>query len=149
MILDRKFSQFWHRNVISRNKRQSPLRVTYFSRAQNALREKNAKLLFLMMNRKSKSGAGLEDAARNIEAVCYRKKKREKKHVRTRAGYSRGHSLNGSTILGHSSKRHNASSMTGNAWFWWNQVRPESRIKPCTGAMKSSAIDTVCSHTSI
>lgn len=54
-----------------------------------------------------------------IPAVCNRKKKREREKERNTlvVDYSRGHSLNDSTILGHSSKRHNASSMTGNARF--------------------------------
>lgn len=82
---------------------------------------------FLTICPTSKSDAG-RDAARNIRAVCIEKKGEKK--TRAHAGrLHRGHSLNGSTILGHSSKRHNASSMTRNAWFWWNQVRRESRIK--------------------
>jgi len=93
-------------------------KVAFRSRRQNVASPEECEII----SRRSaayRNANGLEDAARDTGGLHRKKRgrKKEKKKKHARAGYSRGYSLNDSTMLGHSSKRHNTSSMTGNAQF--------------------------------
>jgi len=94
-------------------------KVTFRSRRQNVASPEECEII----SRRSaahRNANGLEDAARDTGGLHQKKKeggKKEKKKKHARDGYSHGYSLNDSTMLGHSSKRHNTSSMTGNAQF--------------------------------
>lgn len=55
--------------------------------------------------------------------------------------------LNDFTVLGHSSRRHNANSMTGNARFRWNQTRIESRrVSIPASSLLGEPLFTISSH---
>lgn len=141
-ILKWTFHFWYERNITPRSVCTSmSFKVTFRGREQNvSSREKNTKLFLddLPRSRRCRS------RYRQLEPK--KRGKRGKKKKRARAGYSRGYSLNDSTMLGHSSKRYNASSMTGNAQFRWNQVRRDTQIKHVTSAMKSFVVDTVFLH---
>lgn len=125
------------RNSFAARTSQSRLEPCAFRARKNAAPREECEIIFLDgLYRTAKRAVSKMPLA--IPAACTEKKKkkkgkrREKKERARGSTNSRGHSLNDSTILGHSSKRHNASSMTGNARFRWNQVRREPRIK-CEG----------------
>lgn len=94
-----------------------PSRVTFRARAQKRCFAKRMRNDFSTIYRTPKRA--FPKMPLTIPAVFTKKKERKKKEKKEYAGlcYSRSHSLNDSTMLGHSSKRHNASSMTGNARF--------------------------------
>lgn len=102
---------------------------------------------FLTICLTSKSDAGLEDAARNIRAVCT-EKKGEKKHEHTRAGYIAAILWMAPLYLG----IHQSGIMRA-AWL---EMRDFDEIKCVVNRGLNMyrrdeiiAMDNVCSHTSI